>query len=316
MIHPLTGGCRPTTGIKLEEALVESAKQSKVACKGHIADTLWKVMSATCTYVQAGQPSVTATTLSHALPAIHKTTCTYVQGLCKSPVAKATRKRPRRPAGAGGGDAPLLEGAVPGQAAGVAKRPRAGAEGSSQGAPAGRHAAPARKPSAVGSTAVRPSENPLRRLQARRMAELMNRPDWDTDAAEKFAGLVRQPAEDQLLVAQSVLHLVTRDKNVSSSGCLAHVPQFVEWMSSALEARLYGVIDVLCKTLLRFNADSIYAVCCTFVLAMMLSLSPADRPLEECACCSLASSAGASEWEPAIGGYMKCCGHPRACLDL
>lgn len=263
MVHPLTGECQTTAGAKLDAALSNFAKQSKVACKGHVVDTLWKVVSATRTHVLAGQASVTATALSHALPAIQATTCAYVRGLGKSPVAKATRKRPRRPAHAGVGDAPLPEGAVQGQAAGAAKRPRAGPEGNAQGTPGGRHAASVRKTSVVGSTAAHPVENPLRRLRARRVAELLNQSDWDTDAAGKFAGLLRQSAEDQLLVAQSVLHLVAREKGLSSSGCLAHVPQFAEWISSALEARLYGVIDVLCKTLLRFDAESIYAVRCT-----------------------------------------------------
>lgn len=273
MIHPLTGERRQLTGAMLEAALGESAKQTRMACKGHVADTLWKVMLATITHVQAGQPSVTATALSRALPAIQESTFTYVQGLCKSPVAKATRKRPRRPADAGGGDAPLPERTVKGLAAGAAKRPRAGAEGKPQGAPAGRHAAAVTKPAALGSAAARPADDPLRRLRARRVAELLNRPGWDSDAADMFAALLRQPAEDQLLVAQSVLHLVARDKNLSSSGCLAHMPQFAEWISSALEGRLYGVIDVLCKTLLRLDAAIIYAVCYSCVLATMLCVT-------------------------------------------
>lgn len=265
MIHPLTGERREFTGVVLEAALSESAKQVKVPCKGRLADTLWQVIRASATFAQAGKPSLTATALALALPTVNDATSAYVSGLPRSAGAKAQRKRPRRPADAGGGEALLPEGAVPGQAAGAPKRPRAGAEVQPHAASAGRHAVPVRKPSAPGSTATRLASDPLRRLQARRVAELLNRPDWDTAAADKFAGLLRQPAEDQLLVAQSVLHLVTRDKNLSSSGCMAHVPEFVAWISSALEVRLYGVMDVVCKVLLRFDAASIHAVCCTRV---------------------------------------------------
>lgn len=265
MVHPLTGERREFTGVVLEAALSESAKQVKVPCKGRLADALWQVVRASATHAQAGKPSLTAAALALALPTINEATSAYVSGLPRSAGAKATRKRPRRAADAGGGEAPLPEGTVAERAAGAPKRPRDGAEVQPPVAPAARHAAPVRKPSAPSSTAARPADDPLRRLQARRVAELLNRRDWDAGAADKFAGLLRQPAEDQLLVAQSVLHLVTRGKNLALSGCLAHVPEFVAWISSALEARLYGVIDVLCKMLLRFDAASIHAVCCARV---------------------------------------------------
>ncbi|GAB0490201.1 hypothetical protein MMPV_001433 [Pyropia vietnamensis] len=258
-VHPLTGERREVTGVILEAALSECAKQVKVECKGRMADALWQVVLATSKHVQAGQPSVTAAALSQALPTIRTTTSTYVNSLSKPAVAKATRKRPRRPADVGDAKALLPERVAQEQAPGTTKRPRSGDDGRLHVPPAGRHAASTKNPSASGNTAARPLDDPLRRLQARRVAEQLSRADWDTNEAEKLAGLLRQPPEDQLLVAQSVLHLVARDKNLSSSGCLAHVPQFAAWISSALEARLYGVIDALCKMLLRFDAAIIYA---------------------------------------------------------
>lgn len=273
-VHPLTGECREVTGVILEAALSECSKQVKVECKGRMADALWQVVLATSKHVQAGQPCFTAAAFSQALPSIRVTTSSYVERLPKPAVAKATRKRPRRPADAGNATALPPESAAQGQLTGTTKRPRAGDDGKPHGLPAGRHAASTRNSSASGNKAARPLNDPLRRVQARRVAEQLNRPAWDADEADKLAELQRQPPEDQLLVAQSVLHLVMRDKNLSSSGFLKHVPQFAAWISSALEARLYGVIDALCKMLLCFDAAIIYAVRFARVSAYVYFVAP------------------------------------------